>query len=98
MEDENRIIDVYWYDEAERGSYIVEIEVFATDRNGLLREILKQIENADVKLIGVNTRTTKEKIAIMNISLQTSSRDELHKAVNQIKKVEGVYDIKRKRG
>ncbi len=98
LEDENRIIDVYWYDEAERGSYIVEIEVFATDRNGLLREILKQIENADVKLIGVNTRTTKEKIAIMNISLQTSSRDELHKAVNQIKKVEGVYDIKRKRG
>ena len=98
LEDENRIIDVYWYDEAERGSYIVEIEVFATDRNGLLREILKQIENADVKLIGVNTRTTKDKIAIMNISLQTSSRDELHKAVNQIKKVEGVYDIKRKRG
>ena len=98
LEDENRIIDVYWYDEAQRGSYIVEIEVFATDRNGLLREILKQIENAAVKLVGVNTRTTKEKIAIMNISLQTSSRDELHKAVNQIRKVEGVYDIKRKRG
>ena len=34
----------------------------------------------------------------MKISLQTSSRDELHKAVNQIRKVEGVYDIKRKRG
>ena len=98
LEDENRIIDVYWYDEAQRGSYIVEIEVFATDRNGLLREILKQIENAAVKLVGVNTSTTKEKIAIMNISLQTSSRDELHKAVNQIRKVEGVYDIKRKRG
>ncbi len=98
LEDENRIIDVYWYDEAERGSYVVDIEVFATDRNGLLREILKQIENASVKLVGVNTRTTKEKIAIMNISLETSSKDELHKAVNQIRKVEGVYDIKRKRG
>ncbi len=98
LEDENRIIDVYWYDEANRGSYIVDIEIFATDRNGLLRDILKQVENTDVKLMGVNTRTTKEKIAIMNLSLQTSSKEELHKTVNQIRKVEGVYDIKRKRG
>lgn len=88
LEDENRIIDVYWYDEATTGNYIVDIEIFATDRTGLLREILKQVENTAIKLVGVNTRTTKEKVAIMNLSLQTSSRDELQKVINQIKKVE----------
>jgi len=97
LEDENRIIDVYWYDDI-KGSYIVEIEIYATDRNGLLKDILKQIENTKTSLMGVNTRTTKEKIAIIGISIQTENIKELNKLVNQISKVESVYEVKRKRG
>ena len=97
LEDENRIIDVYWYEDI-KGLYMVDIEIFATDRNGLLRDILKQIENTKVKLVGVNTKTTKEKIAIINISVQTENLEELKKLIGQINKVENVYEVKRKRG
>ncbi len=97
LEDKNRIIDVYWYDDI-KGSYVVDIEIFATDRSGLLKDILKQIENIKISLIGVNTRTTKEKIAIINITIQTENITELQKLTNQIRKVDNVYEVKRKRG
>ena len=97
LEDENRIIDVYWYEDI-KGLYMVDIEIFATDRNGLLRDILKQVENTKIRLVGVNTKTTKEKVAVINLSVQTENLEELKKLINQISKVESVYEVKRKRG
>ncbi len=97
LEDEERIIDVCWYDDV-KGSYIVDVEIFATDRGGLLKDILKQVETTKTNLVGVNSRTTKEKIAIINLSIQTENITELKKLVTQINKVESVYEVKRKRG
>ena len=97
LEDKDRIIDVYWYDDV-KGSFVADIEIFATDRNGLLKDILKQVENYKGNLVGVNTRTTKEKIAIINLSIQIENIEELNKLSNAIGRVESVYDVKRKRG
>ena len=69
LNEENRMIDVYWFDDV-NGSYKVEIEILANDRNGLLKDVIKQVENVKIKLTGMNTRTTKEGIAIIDISLE----------------------------
>ncbi len=95
--DEDRMIDVYWFDDV-NGIYKVEIEILATDRNGLLKDIIKQIENYKVKLTGVNTRTTKENIAIMNVSLEVENIDNLNKLLVAFKNIESVYEVNRKRG
>ena len=95
--EENRMIDVYWYDDV-RGSYSVEIEIFSNDRNGLLRDIIKQLDNSKAKLMGVNTRTTKTNIAIINIIVEIENISELNKLVNQLRNVESVYEVNRKRG
>ena len=97
LEDKDRIIDVYWYDDI-KGSYVVEIEIFATDRRGLLKDILKQVENYKGNIVGVNTRTTKEKIAIIDLGVQIDNIDGLNKLSNAISRVESVYEVKRKRG
>ena len=97
FEDDNRIIDVYWYEDIQ-GTYKVDIEIFSTDRNGLLKDILKQVENTKAHLVGVNSKLNKERVAVINLSLQTSNIDELNKLVNQIARVEGVFEVKRKRG
>ena len=96
-DDEGRIIDVSWYDEV-KGSYTSEIEIFSIDRSGLLRDIIKQIDNSKAKLMGVNTRTTKENIAIIEITVETESRAELSKLMHAINEVDSVYEVKRKRG
>ncbi len=95
--EESRMIDVYWFDDV-NGIYKVEIEILATDRSGLLKDVIKQIENYKVKLMGVNTRTTKENIAIMNVSLEVENIDNLNKLLVAFKNIESVYEVNRKRG
>ncbi len=94
---EERMIDVYWAEQVE-AQYNVEIEIFANDRAGLLRDIIKQIENYKIKLMGVNTRTNKDNTAILDMILETSSIENLNKLMNSIMNVESVYDVYRKRG
>ena len=96
LTEENRMIDVEWYKEAKE-SYQVEIEVLANDRSGLLVDILNVLKDTKAKLMGVNTRTTKERIAIMDISIEIDNLEELNKVQKVIRKVDSVYEVRRKR-
>ncbi len=97
LNEDNRMIDVYWFEDV-NGSYKVEIEILATDRNGLLKDIIKQVENTKIKLNGMNTRTTKESIVIIDLSLEVENIDILNKVLSAFRNVESVYDVSRKRG
>lgn len=97
LNEEDRIIDVYWFDDV-NGSYKVDIEILANDRNGLLKDIIKQIENAKIKLTGMNSRATKEGVAIIDITLEVENIDELNKLLTSFRNVESVYEVNRKRG
>ena len=97
LNEESRMIDVYWFDDV-NGSYKVEVEILANDRNGLLKDIIKQIENAKIKLNGMNTRTTKEAIVIIDLSLEVENIDILNKLLSAFRNIESVYDVNRKRG
>ena len=96
LTEESRMIDVEWYKEAKE-SYQVEIEVLANDRSGLLVDILNKLKDTKAKLMGVNTRTTKERIAIMDISVEIDNLEELNKVQKAIRKVDSVYEVRRKR-
>ncbi len=92
--EENRIIDVKWYEEAKE-NYNVNIEVLANDRNGLLVDILNEINKTNSKLMGVNSKTTKERIAIIDINIEVENIEELNKVIRAIKKVDSVYEVRR---
>ncbi len=97
LEDEERMIEVSWYDDV-KGSYNVELEIYANDRAGLLKDIIKQVENSKAKLLGVNSRVTKEKIAITEMTVEMENKEELNKLRNALNSVDSVYEVKRKRG
>ena len=97
LAEDGRMIDVYWQDDA-KASYNVEIEIFANDRDGLLRDVIKQIENYKLKLMGVNTRTNKDNTAILDISVETGNIETLNKFMKSVNNVESVFDVYRKRG
>lgn len=97
LNEENRMIDVYWFDDV-NGSYKVEIEILANDRNGLLKDIIKQVESSKIKITGMNTKTTKENIAIIDILLEVENKDMLNKLISGFRNIESVYDVNRKRG
>ena len=90
------MIDVYWY-EAEKARYNVEIEINANDRKGLLADIIKEIETTNSKLVAVTSKSTKEKIAITEITIEVENIDELNKVLKQLRKIDSVYEVKRKK-
>lgn len=94
---EDRMIDVFWLQDV-KASYAVEIEIFANDRTGLLRDVIKQIETYKIKIMGVNTRTNRDNTAILDLNLETENIENLNKLMKALKSVESVYDVYRKRG
>ena len=96
IKEENRIIDVYW-EEEEKASYNVDIEIEANDRMGLLSDILKAIASSKVNILAVNTKTGKDRIAIIYITVETKNLDELNNILKAIRKVDSVFEVHRKR-
>lgn len=78
LKEENRIIDVKWYNE-EEVKYTVEIEILANDRNGLLADIVQKINESKAKIINISARATKERIAITEAAIETESLESLTK-------------------
>ena len=96
FQEDTRMIDVEWY-EAKTTKYNVDIEIFANDRVGLLTDILKSIEETKTKLIAVASRTTKERIAITEITVVDENINELTNVLKQLRKIDSVYEVKRKK-
>ena len=96
LKEENRIIDVKWFDQ-EKVTYTVEIEIFANDRNGLLADIIQKINEKKAKILGVNARATKERIAVTEVTLEVDNLDGLNKIIRELRKIDSVYEVKRKK-
>lgn len=96
FQDEGRIIDVYW-DTEKQSSYNVEISVFANDRDGLLADIIKVISNSESTLIAVSAKSNREKIAVVELTLEVKNIEDLNKTLRLLGKVDSVYDVKRKK-
>ena len=96
LDEENRMIDVYWLTE-KAVAYNVDIEIFANDRTGLLADIISQIGTTKTKLIAVSSRANKERIAITEITLEVENLEELNSVLKVIRKIDSVYEVKRKK-
>ena len=94
LQDEGRIIDVYW-DEEKKSSYNVDITVYANDRDGLLSDVIRVIGNTDARLIAVSAKASKEKIAVVELTLEVKDINDLTKAQRELGKIDSVYDVKR---
>ena len=90
------MIDVYWYDDAD-SSYNVDIEILANERSGLLSDIIKQIASVKTRLIAVNSRVTKEKIVVTNITVEVENLDDLNNILKALRKIDNVYEVNRKK-
>lgn len=96
ISEENRIIDVYWYNN-DKTTYNVDIEIYANDRSGLLADIITEVGNTKSKLMAVSSRATKEKIAVTELTVEVENIDQLNKILKAIRKVDSVYEVKRKK-
>ena len=97
LSEEERIIDVEWYEEDKKENYSVDIEILSNDRTGLLADIVKEITSRKINILGVNTKTNKDRIATIDVTIEVKDIDELNTIVKAIRKVDSVYEVNRKK-
>ena len=94
--EEGRLIDVEWYNHG-KSSYNVDVEIFANDRDGLVADVMSVVKNSKNNLIAISARANKEKVAITEITLEVENLDELNQTLKQLRKINNVYEVKRKK-
>lgn len=95
-----RLMDAEWqmpdYTAAEK--YEADIKIFANNRNGLLADIAKALTEKNIDILALNTRTSKQGTATLQVSFEISSREELNRIIDKIRGIESVIDIERTSG
>lgn len=96
FQEEDRIIDVEWSN-TEKSSYKVDIEIHSNDREGLVADIAKAMNNSKATMLLINSKVNKERIVITEITLEVENLDELNKILKTLRKIDSVYDVRRKK-
>ena len=97
--DRNRLIDAEWQQAEEtEGKYLVEISIFANNRNGLLADVSKALTEKNIDILSLSTRVSKQGTATIMVSFEISSREELQRIIDKIRTIESVIDIERTTG
>ena len=96
LSEEERIIEVSWYNENDKGVYNVDIEIYSNDRAGLLVDITKEIMNEQISIIGFNTKTNKQRIVTIEITIEIKDVDQLNKLLRGVRKIDSVFEVRRK--
>ena len=95
-EEKARLIDVSWEINKEV-AYLSNLKIVANDRSGMLLDITNIIADSKCPLKGMNARTTRDGLAIVEITLEITNVDQLEKIINKLSAVSGVIDVSRSR-
>ncbi|GLI50292.1 (p)ppGpp synthetase [Tepidanaerobacter syntrophicus] len=92
--DKDRLIDVKW-EGFEETSYPVEIQASAHDRPGILSEVINLVSDMKTNIDAINARTTKDGVAVIDMILEINNKQHLENVMQKIKKINGIYSIRR---
>lgn len=99
-QDRQRIIEAEWETapEGEKGEfYDTEIIIYAYDRRGILLDVSKILTENKVDITSINSRTSKQGMATINLRFGIRSSEELQNLIKKLRQVESVKDIERTR-
>lgn len=92
--EDERLIEVKWYTSINT-AYKADITVMANDRTSLLMEVTNTTAEAKIPLKAMNARTTRDQIAVINLTLEIIDTEQLDKIIKRLKKVDGVFEVTR---
>jgi GTP pyrophosphokinase len=96
-EERARLLEAEWNNGVDKatGKYGAEIRVFAPDRNGLTMDILKVLMDEGVPVQNVSARVGKNGVAVVDLAMMITGREQLEIVCKKILAVRGVENIER---
>ncbi len=93
-EEAERIVEVSWPDTG-TGIYLVNIQVEAIDRNGLLSDVTRTLSEHHVNILNASVSTTRDRIALSRFTFEMADPKHLGSVLSAVKNIAGVYDVYR---
>ncbi|MGJ4082495.1 RelA/SpoT family protein [Corynebacterium macclintockiae] len=90
-----RIIEVSWASSFHNAVFMVTIQIEGLDRNGLLSDVTRVVSEQKVPIIATNSHTAGDRVATIRFTFEVSDTKQLGYMMNQLRNVEGVYDVYR---
>ncbi|HZK34412.1 MAG TPA: bifunctional (p)ppGpp synthetase/guanosine-3',5'-bis(diphosphate) 3'-pyrophosphohydrolase [Bacillota bacterium] len=88
----SRLVEVSWAGE-QKASYNAEIQIIARDRQAILADITNAITDIKINVAGINARTAKNQLAIINLVLEINDTQQLDKVMGFFRRVKDVLDV-----
>jgi len=89
-----RLIDVSWQ-VGKATSFAVSVQVEALDRQKLLRDVATVLGDQKVNIVAATTNTGRDRIAVLRFTFEIADITHLSSILAAVKRVEGVYDVRR---
>ncbi|MEE1043105.1 MAG: ACT domain-containing protein, partial [Clostridia bacterium] len=92
--DSQRFIEVWWSNN-QNSDYTSDLQIIANDRNGLMVDVMNVVSAAKSAIRAVNSRVTKDNLAIINITAVVSSQEQIQKLMKLLRGIESVTSVSR---
>ncbi|MEY2778117.1 MAG: hypothetical protein RL008_213, partial [Actinomycetota bacterium] len=94
MKEKERIVETSW-PESGTGIYLVNIQVEALDRNGLLSDVTRTLSEHHVNILSASVSTSRDRIALSRFAFEMADPKHLGSVLAAVKNIAGVYDVYR---
>jgi len=92
--DPERMIDVSW-GSTTKGVFLVQIQVEALDRSGLLSDVTRVLSEHHVNILSATVSTTDERLALSKFVFEMGDTVHLDRVLNAVRRIDAVYDVYR---
>lgn len=93
-EDSDRLIDVSWDIEVD-SVYAVSLEIHCTNKTGIMADIMNITSESKININSINARATNQSDAVIALGVDVKDTEQLENIINKIRRIKGVYSVKR---
>jgi GTP pyrophosphokinase len=90
-----RLIEVEWASNVANAVFMVTLQIEGLDRTGLLSEVTRVVSEQKVPITATSTHVSEDRVAVCRFTFEVSDIKQLGYLMNQLRNVEGVFDVYR---
>ena len=94
MLEPERIIEVEWAPSS-KSLFLVQIQVEALDRSGLLSDVTRVLSENHVNILSATVSTSSERLALSRFVFEMGDTTHLDRVLNAVRRIDAVYDVYR---
>jgi guanosine-3',5'-bis(diphosphate) 3'-pyrophosphohydrolase len=97
LNEPERIVDVEWAPTSS-SIFLVQIQVEALDRAGLLSDVTRVLSESHVNILSASVSTSSDRLALSRFVFEMGDTTHLDAVLNAVRRIDAVYDVYRVKG